>query len=123
MRTVVFLLGLLSGGAVSAANYTGTGTEFAGFAAAFERSRSQGAIYGGAEVAMNVSYYQGFVSGAALSTREKAWCPRGAFTMGQISSVVAKFLADNPELWNRTPAELVALALGRAFPCAQDRKK
>ncbi len=117
-KGAILFVGILLVSANSQADYTGTGDELARFAAAYEHSRAQGnLIYGGPELAMDIAYYSGFVNGVALSTLGIAWCPREAFSMAQIWSVAAKFLAEHPQQWNQPPATLVALGLASAYPC------
>jgi hypothetical protein len=102
----------------AATNYTGTGEELARFAAVYEQSRAKGGMtYGGRERVIDIAYYQGFVAGVALSTLDVAWCPNGLFSTDQLWSVVAKFLANNPEYWNQRAELLVRSGLARAFPC------
>jgi len=60
--------------------------------------------------------YSGYVAGVH-DTIEKSLCPSGRLTIGQVSSVVKKYLKDRPEEWSLPAPLLVTPALRGAFPC------
>lgn len=43
-------------------------------------------------------------------------------SQGQIASIVAKFLKNNPERWHEPAADLVRDVLIKAFPCKKQKK-
>jgi Rap1a immunity proteins len=69
----------------------------------------------------NTSYiddgiYLGYVQ-AIFNSHENQLCPTGNATVRQVTSIVAKYLNDNPSEWGKSANTLVLTALRRAFPC------
>jgi Rap1a immunity proteins len=60
--------------------------------------------------------YTGYVLGI-FDTIDSNLCISGSPTGGQVGTIVAKYLNEHPEEWNRPASLLVARALRQAFPC------
>ena len=60
--------------------------------------------------------YVGFVVGVH-DVISRSLCPSSNVTVRQATTVVAKYLNEHPEQWNRPAHELVTKALRAAFPC------
>jgi Ssp1 endopeptidase immunity protein Rap1a len=108
--------------AVAAGEMNYDGYELARFAAVHERAMQGGGRAATADLTP-IAYYQGFVNGVVLTTRNSGvFCPPISSTYGQLWATVAKFLRENPEQWNHDPAILVQAALAHAFPCPAGSK-
>jgi hypothetical protein len=61
-----------------------------------------------------------YVTGIAESYNNMgvACIPNGV-SIGQLVSVVGKYLRENPEQWNKDANAITAVALMKAFPCAK----
>ncbi len=44
-------------------------------------------------------------------------CLPAQMKAGQIASIVAKFLKNNPETWDRSGASIIFISISRIFPC------
>ncbi|MBI3547242.1 MAG: hypothetical protein HY081_11730 [Gammaproteobacteria bacterium] len=62
------------------------------------------------------SQYIGFVVGVhdAIAT---TLCSSGDISVRQVTTIVAKYLNERPEEWNKPAFQLVSRALWQAFPC------
>lgn len=72
--------------------------------------------------AFEAGYFQGFVLGVSDATVHRAWCPTAAYATDQIDAIVARHLLSHPEAWQQRPKDLVATALGAAFPCTKSAR-
>lgn len=61
--------------------------------------------------------FRGYVSGVVDTGNNILFCTGNGVTRGQYTAVVAKFLKNNPELWNNSGDSIVIDALKNAFPC------
>jgi len=67
---------------------------------------------------MDVAEFMGFVTGVLMFMEEtRIIFPGDRVNIGQISSIVIKFLNDTPARWNEPACNLVVDALMKAFPC------
>lgn len=62
-----------------------------------------------------VGAFMGYVIGAYDAAPDL--CSGDQVTVGQLCSVVAKYLKDHPEAWDRPARDLVNTALQQAFAC------
>src|SRR5215468_10636593 len=65
---------------------------------------------------MDDGIYIGYVE-AIFDSHETQLCPTGNVSSRQVTSIVAKYLNDNPAEWGKPANILVLIALRRAFPC------
>ena len=64
--------------------------------------------------------YSGYIIGIVdAAVTRKLICPPPDITIMQAKAIVAKFLKENPELWNTNADLLVLVSLGLAFPCGK----
>ena len=61
--------------------------------------------------------FNGYVSGVVDMGDSVLFCTSSGVTAGQYNAVVAKYINNNPEKWNRNAYFLVVSALEEAFPC------
>lgn len=61
--------------------------------------------------------FRGYVAGVVDLGDELLFCTGPGVTAGQYAAVVAKYLKNNPEKWNKSADSLVVEALREAFPC------
>jgi len=61
--------------------------------------------------------FRGYVSGVVDTGNSILFCTGRGVTRGQYTDIVAKFLSNNPELWNNSASSIVIKALETAFPC------
>ena len=67
--------------------------------------------------AFEAGYFEGYVMGVSDATLHRSWCPALPYTNDQIDAIVARHLRNHPEAWQQRPKDLVATALGAAYPC------
>lgn len=65
---------------------------------------------------MKSAYYSGYIMGVSDVLNHMLFDLPPRVTVGQICSVVAKYLKNHPERWNELASELVMDALSEAFP-------
>ena len=61
--------------------------------------------------------FDGYVAGVVDAGDGLVFCTGSGVTAGQNSAVVAKYINNNPEKWNKNADLLVVDALKKAFPC------
>jgi hypothetical protein len=64
-----------------------------------------------------VRSYMAFVAGVHDTGDEIVFCTPKRASVGQVCSVVSKYLKENPQQWNEPANILVLKALTNAFPC------
>ena len=65
---------------------------------------------------MDVGIYMGYVAGIFDTTKDIFFDPPKNVTVGQICSIVGKYLKENPEKWTLPASVLATEALQKAFP-------
>lgn len=61
--------------------------------------------------------FRGYVSGVVDTGNDILFCTGSGVTRGQYSAVIAKYIKNNPEKWNKSASSLVIEAMQQAFPC------
>ena len=61
--------------------------------------------------------FKGYVGGVVDLGDGILFCTTTGVTRGQFSAVVAKYLKNNPEKWNKSADVIVTDAMKAAFPC------
>lgn len=61
--------------------------------------------------------FKGYVGGVVDLGNGVLFCTTTGVTRGQFTAVVAKYLKNNPEKWNRSAYTIVVDAMKEAFPC------
>ncbi len=65
--------------------------------------------------------YIGYVAGVH-DQNFRAFCKSKNVSLGQVTAIVAKYLREHPEKWDRPAFALVTAALRGAFPCGSSTK-
>ena len=63
--------------------------------------------------------FRAYVIGVHDTASGILFCPPESVGETQTSSIVAKFMENNPQHWNKPGSTLVTMALSQAFPCAK----
>lgn len=61
--------------------------------------------------------FKGYVNGVVDLGDGVLFCTTTGVTRGQFTAVVAKYLKNNPEQWNKSADSIVVYAIEEAFPC------
>jgi hypothetical protein len=67
--------------------------------------------------AFEFGLFSGYVAGVVDVGDGILFCTGPGVTAGQYNAVVAKYIKNNPEKWNKSADSLVVEALKEAFPC------
>jgi len=95
-------------------DFDGTTTQLARFAAVYERALASGVAL--AEDQQKIGYFEGFVIGVYFSHAWPCMVNRTS-TFAQAFGIVAKYLRENPERWDRQSGRAVQEALEHGFGC------
>ena len=61
--------------------------------------------------------FKGYIAGVVDLGDDFLFCTTVGVTRGQYTAVVAKYIKNNPEEWNKAADTIVVDALKEAFPC------
>jgi hypothetical protein len=63
--------------------------------------------------------FRAYVIGVHDTASGNLFCPPRDLAEIQTLSIVAKFIENHPEHWNKSGSDLVIMALSQSFPCAK----
>lgn len=104
---------------VAADDWKYDSAELARFAVDYEKLRDSNAATDDPSLAARVAYFTGFVLGVARANADRGWfCLPDDLMAWHAWDVVATFLRENPEFWERRPSTIVNGALAKRYPCS-----
>ena len=112
MKTLKFVV-LASALSASGSAWSTSGNDLMNWLASYESSQAN----------WSGGMYLGYVAGVAEFGQGFMFCAPGNVTQGQNAAIVAKYLRNNPEEWNRPASGIALRAFMKAYPPCPEKKK